>query len=86
MLTAARARFYWPIDTCKTTITPDDGDEEGKNEAKLTGMRSAYFCRIRSASALRFSKGCSSLNLDRMMIKYVLDCFFDLICIGEDGY
>lgn len=29
-------------------------------------MRSAYFWRIRSASALRFSKGCSSLNLDRM--------------------
>jgi hypothetical protein len=32
----------------------------------LTGMRSAYFWRMRSASALRFSKGCSSLNLDRM--------------------
>jgi len=30
-------------------------------------MRSAYFWRIRSASALRFSKGCSSLNLDRMV-------------------
>lgn len=34
---------------------------------KLTGMRSAYFCRIRSASALRFSNGCSSLNLDRIL-------------------
>jgi len=33
----------------------------------LTGMRSAYFCRMRSASALRFSKGCSSLNLLRMV-------------------
>lgn len=33
----------------------------------LTGMRSAYFWRIRSASALRFSKGCSSLNLLRIM-------------------
>jgi hypothetical protein len=33
----------------------------------LTGMRSAYFCRMRSASAFRFSKGCSSLNLERMM-------------------
>lgn len=33
----------------------------------LTGMRSAYFCRIRSASALRFSNGCSSLNLDRIL-------------------
>ena len=32
----------------------------------LTGMRSAYFCRIRSASALRFSNGCSSLNLERI--------------------
>lgn len=30
-------------------------------------MRSEYFCRIRSASALRFSKGCSSLNLLRMV-------------------
>lgn len=30
-------------------------------------MRSRYFWRIRSASALRFSKGCSSLNLDRMV-------------------
>lgn len=33
---------------------------------RRTGMRSAYFCRIRSASALRFSKGCSSLNFDRI--------------------
>ena len=33
----------------------------------LTGMRSAYFCRIRSASALRFSNGCSSLNLERIL-------------------
>jgi hypothetical protein len=33
----------------------------------LTGIRSAYFWRMRSASALRFSKGCSSLNLERMM-------------------
>jgi hypothetical protein len=30
-------------------------------------MRSLYFWRMRSASALRFSKGCSSLNLDRMV-------------------
>ena len=37
---------------------------------RLTGMRSAYFARIRSASALRFSKGCSSLNLDRMLTMY----------------
>ena len=33
----------------------------------LTGMRSAYFCLMRSASALRFSNGCSSLNLERML-------------------
>lgn len=33
----------------------------------LTGMRSVYFWRIRSASALRFSKGCSSLNLLRIL-------------------
>lgn len=30
-------------------------------------MRSAYFWRMRSASALRFSSLCSSLNFDRMM-------------------
>ena len=34
----------------------------------LTGIRSAYFCRMRSASALRFSKGCSSLNLERISV------------------
>lgn len=34
---------------------------------ELTGMRSAYFCRIRSASALRFSNGCSSLNFERIV-------------------
>ena len=39
--------------------------------ASLTGIRSAYFCRIRSASALRFSKGCSSLNLERILSVYV---------------
>ena len=38
---------------------------------KLTGMRSAYFWRIRSASALRFSKGCSSLNFERMVMDEV---------------
>ena len=38
---------------------------------RLTGIRSAYFWRIRSASALRFSKGCSSLNLERMVIDRV---------------
>ncbi len=32
-----------------------------------TGMRSEYFWRMRSASALRFSKGCSSLNLLRIL-------------------
>ena len=35
---------------------------------QLTGMRSAYFWRMRSASAFRFSKGCSSLNLDHMLL------------------
>lgn len=34
----------------------------------LTGIRSRYFWRMRSASALRFSKGCSSLNLDRILV------------------
>lgn len=37
-------------------------------------MRSRYFWRIRSASALRFSKGCSSLNLDRM-VEVEVDAF-----------
>jgi hypothetical protein len=32
-----------------------------------TGMRSLYFWRMRSASALRFSNGCSSLNLERIL-------------------
>lgn len=36
-------------------------------DGRLTGMRSEYFWRIRSASALRFSKGCSSLNLLRIL-------------------
>lgn len=43
-----------------------DGDREGQRGV-LTGMRSLYFWRMRSASALRFSKGCSSLNLERMV-------------------
>lgn len=30
-------------------------------------MRSLYFCLMRSASALRFSKGCSSLNFERIL-------------------
>jgi hypothetical protein len=30
-------------------------------------MRSLYFWRMRSASALRFSNGCSSLNLERIL-------------------
>ena len=38
-----------------------------------TGMRSAYFWRMRSASALRFSKGCSSLNLERIVILVLLE-------------
>jgi hypothetical protein len=41
--------------------------QEGAGAGRRTGMRSLYFWRMRSASALRFSKGCSSLNLDRMV-------------------
>jgi len=37
------------------------------SQMPLTGMRSEYFWRMRSASALRFSKGCSSLNLLRIL-------------------
>jgi hypothetical protein len=44
-------------------------------------MRSAYFWRMRSASALRLPKGCSSLNLDRMMAVYKLgDCRAGVQC------
>lgn len=39
-------------------------------EEKRTGILSAYFCRMRSASALRFSSLCSSLNLDRMIVVF----------------
>jgi len=60
---------------------PGSGGEDGRGRATrargwdkgwcveaLTGIRSRYFWRIRSASALRFSKGCSSLNLDRILV------------------
>ncbi len=47
------------------------GDGDGGSRVQisllLTGMRSLYFWRMRSASAFRFSKGCSSLNLERMI-------------------
>jgi hypothetical protein len=47
----------------------------------LTGMRSLYFWRMRSASAFRFSKGCSSLNLERMVM---CGSTVDLgVCCGE---
>jgi hypothetical protein len=42
----------------------------GWGRSWLTGMRSEYFCRMRSASALRFSKGCSSLNLERIFTEF----------------
>ena len=34
-----------------------------------TGIRSVYFCLMRSASAFLFSKGCSSLNLDFILLE-----------------
>jgi hypothetical protein len=39
-----------------------------RDVGKRTGMRSLYFWRMRSASALRFSNGCSSLNLERIVV------------------
>ena len=39
-----------------------DGDGGGWMEGKAAEIRT-----MRSASALRFSKGCSSLNLDRIL-------------------
>lgn len=50
------------LDTCQRHLL--QAVDSGKIR---TGMRSAYFCRMRSASALRFSSLCSSLNLDRML-------------------
>ena len=44
------------------------GDSDKRSKFVHTGMRSVYFCRMRSASALRFSKGCSSLNLERILM------------------
>jgi hypothetical protein len=44
-----------------------------RNQARAmthTGILSAYFCLILSDSALRLSKGCSSLNLERMMMDF----------------
>ena len=52
------------LQTGSADKTRKGGDERSREV--LTGIRSAYFWRMRSASALRFSKGCSSLNLDRM--------------------
>lgn len=56
--------------------------ERIKMKGKIrTGMRSAYFCRMRSASAFRFSKGCSSLNLDRILDVVSVDdskCFISV--------
>ena len=51
-------------------------NRDAKRTVKRTGMRSLYFCRIRSASALRFSKGCSSLNFDRILT----DLMFIVVC------
>lgn len=45
----------------------------------FTGMRSLYFARMRSASALRLANSCSSLNLERMA-----EVFFEaLVGVGE---
>lgn len=49
--------------------------------SQITGMRSEYFWRIRSASALRFSKGCSSLNLDLMM-KDLFAAVLDIVSVS----
>lgn len=62
------------VSTKKTMRLSKDGDGDGE---RLTGIRSAYFCRMRSASALRFSNGCSSLNLERMFAVWILDCYED---------
>lgn len=54
---------------------------------RRTGILSLYFWRMRSASALRFSNGCSSLNLERILIvSVVVDgvvCFSEMQGRGE---
>ena len=53
----------------KATPTMPEAECRRENvwKRRHTGIRSEYFCRMRSASALRFSKGCSSLNLLRIL-------------------
>lgn len=71
----AERRSGETIDCRESESGATDSDAGGNTEKKddeemrgrRTGIRSAYFWRIRSASALRFSKGCSSLNLERMV-------------------
>lgn len=60
--------------------------DRNKRREGRTGMRSAYFWRIRSASALRFSKGCSSLNLDRMVAVCVSDANYRESDKGQTCY
>lgn len=52
--------------------------------ARLTGILSAYFWRMRSASALRFSNGCSSLNLERIVAGGVF-CGGSCVSVAERG-
>ena len=47
-------------------------------------MRSLYFWRMRSASALRFSNGCSSLNLERMMRVVDLVVVLSVVAVGAE--
>lgn len=58
----------------------DDPSSTGSVMVVRTGMRSEYFCLILSASALRFSKGCSSLNLERISTAgYLLELELELV-------
>ena len=60
-----KARYDVVVDSIDCSGTTFKG--LGEQNDGHTGMRSEYFCRMRSASALRFSNWCSSLNLERMV-------------------
>lgn len=66
--------------SCRLWLGPSKRCKEA-----LTGMRSAYFWRMRSASALRFSKGCSSLNFDRMIAGFFVCRLLGSSCAGEQS-
>jgi hypothetical protein len=58
-MTGMRSEYFWRWVEQKSQF-----DDDGGVWIEIDGQRKVL--TMRSASALRFSKGCSSLNLDRM--------------------